>query len=183
MCLSTFMLFYIWQMTYADMGHLIPSQFSVLKISFKKLKISYVNPNKCYPSYRYAEIHNWKDVGKKYVKKNELAVLKESLHEDGPLLPDCSSPQYSKILGFGFTLIAGDRRDNCFLTYDGDIVILKNVVFNRRNHSLIIIGQCFTVVEDFYTLPCKSQLVEIYVASKLSGLKQWPFNGSIKKKV
>lgn len=65
---------------------------------------------------RYAEIHNWKDVGKKYVKKNELAVLKESLHEDGLLLPDCSSPRYSKILGFGFTLIAGDRRDNCFLT-------------------------------------------------------------------
>lgn len=131
---------------------------------------------------RYIEMHNWIDVSKKICKKNELAVLEESLHEDGPLLPYCSSPQYNKILGFGFTLISGDNRDNCFLTYDGDIVILKNVAFNRRNYSLVIIGQYFTVVEDFYTLPCKSQLVGIYLASKLSDVKQWPFNGTIKKK-
>lgn len=91
--------------------------------------------------------------------------MQEFLHENGPLLPDCGDPQYSKIVGFGFTLIAGDRRDNCFLTHDGTIVILRNIAFNRRSNSLIIIGQYFTVVEDLYTLPCKSQLVGIYLVS------------------
>lgn len=131
---------------------------------------------------RYAEMHNWIDNSQKNVTKNELTVLQESLHEDGPLLLDCGDLQYSKIVGPGFTLIAGDRRDNCFLTYDGAIIILQNVAFNRKNNSLVIIGQYFTVVENFYTLPCKSQLVGIYLVSKLSGLKQWPLNGSIKKK-
>ncbi|KYN15258.1 hypothetical protein ALC57_12525 [Trachymyrmex cornetzi] len=103
--------------------------------------------------------------------KNEIAVLKESLHEDGPLLPNCTGPQYSKILGFSFTLIAGDRRDNCFLSYDGNIIVLKNIAFDRTTYSLVVIGQYFTVVEDFYILPCKSQLVGIYLASKLSKTK------------
>lgn len=108
--------------------------------------------------------------------------MQESCHEDGPLLPDCGDPQYMKIVGFGFTLIADDRRDNCFLTYDGIIVILRNIAFNNKNNSLVLIRQYFTVVEDFYTLPCKSQLVGVYLASKLSNLKQWPLNGIIKKK-
>lgn len=127
-------------------------------------------------------MHNWIDVNKTYIRKNEFVVLKESFHEDGLLLPNCSNPQYSKIVGFGFTLIIGDRKDNCFLTYDGTIVILRNIIFNRKNNSLVIIGQYFTVVKDFYTLPCKSQLVGIYLVSKLSDLKQWPINGIIKKK-
>lgn len=131
---------------------------------------------------RYAEMHNIIDITEKYIKKHEFAILQESLHENGPLLPDCGDPQYSKIVGFGFTLIAGDRRDNCFLTHDGTIVILRNIAFNRRSNSLIIIRQYFTVVEDLYTLPCKSQLVGIYLVSKLSGLRQWPLKGTIKKK-
>ncbi|GAB1867776.1 DUF4218 domain-containing protein [Camponotus japonicus] len=131
---------------------------------------------------RYVEIHNWINVNKKYIRKNEFTILQESCHEDGPLLPDCGDPQYMKIVGFGFTLIADDRRDNCFLTYNGIIVILRNIAFNNKNNSLVLIGQYFTVVEDFYTLPCKSQLVGVYLASKLSDLKQWPLNGIIKKK-
>jgi len=58
--------------------------------------------------------------------------MQESFHENGSLLPDCSDPQYSKIIGFGFILIAGDRRDNCFLTYNGAIVILRNVAFKGK---------------------------------------------------
>jgi len=109
-----------------------------------------------------------------------LAFCK-SLHENGPLLSDCGDPQYSKIVGFGFTLIAGDRRDNCFLTHDGTIVILRNITFNRRTNSLVIIGQYFTV-KDLYILPCKSLLVGIYLVSKLSGLKHWPLKDIIKNK-
>lgn len=108
--------------------------------------------------------------------------MQESLHENGPLLPDCGDPQYSKIVAFGFTLIAGDRRDN-FLIHE-TIIILRNIAFNRRTNSLVIIGQYFTVVEDLYTLPCKSQFVEIYLVSKLFDLtmRQWPLKGTIKNK-
>lgn len=79
---------------------------------------------------RYAEMHNWIDVSKKYIKRKEFAVLQESLHENGPLLPDCSDPQYSKMEGFGFILMAEDRKDNCFLTYDGTIVIFRSVIYS-----------------------------------------------------
>jgi len=34
------------------------------------------------------------------LKKNEFAAMQESFHENSPLLPDCSYPQYSKIIGF-----------------------------------------------------------------------------------
>ncbi|XP_036150703.1 uncharacterized protein LOC118648493 [Monomorium pharaonis] len=130
---------------------------------------------------RYTEMYNI-DISKKYVRQNEFTTLQKSLHENGPLLLNCSDPQYSRIVGFDFILTADNKRDNCFLTHGGTIVILTNIAFNRRTNSLVIIGQYFTVIEDLYTLPCKSQLVGIYLVSKLSDLRQWLFKDTIRNK-
>ena len=78
-------------------------------------------------------------------------------------------------------LLATDGR-RAVLACGGQKPVLSTSIEFAFHFSILLIGQYFTVVEDFYTLPCKSQLVGIYVASKISNLKQWPFEGTIKKK-
>lgn len=61
-------------------------------------------------------------------------------------------------------------KDSCFKTSEGQIVILKNIIF-RENNDIIFIGNIFINVEDFYTYPLNSSELGIVKVFELNNDK------------
>lgn len=58
-----------------------------------------------------------------------------------------------------------NKRNSCFKTNTGDIVVLKNIV--RRQNNIIFLGNIFTNISDFYTYPLRSSELGIVKVSQL----------------
>lgn len=62
-----------------------------------------------------------------------------------------------------------NSRDSCFTTDEGKIVILKNTVY--KEDDVILVGNIFRKVTDFYTYPLKSSELGIVKVSQLDDNK------------
>lgn len=111
----------------------------------------------------------------------------EAEHENGPLLQNCTSPQYSVIRLKSFTLSTTRKKDSCCLMEDSTIVRIVNICCIENpiaTKQLVIIGQEFVGLTDLYEVPCRSSVLGIYKAKSISKkLSHWSINSISKKMV
>lgn len=106
-----------------------------------------------------------------------------SLHNDGPLLSDCSSPQYKIFKYKGTTFKAGTLADNCCGLNCGAIVCIENVAHCTKRNIPVIIGYEFLEKKDLFNVPCSSLLLGIYSIKSCSHRKAWPLENVMTKYV
>lgn len=61
--------------------------------------------------------------------------------------------------------------DNCCRLRDGNIIIIKNFVLD--NEASVVIGNKYKTLTDFYTVPCKSSQLNIYLIDNIGDLESW----------
>ncbi|XP_011706765.1 PREDICTED: uncharacterized protein LOC105461942 [Wasmannia auropunctata] len=106
-----------------------------------------------------------------------------SIHCDGPLVPNCRSPQYKIIQYNGITFKAGTVADSCCGLSCGAIVCIKNVAYCSKRNTLVIIGLEFLKKEKLFSIPCPSSLLGIHIVHTYSDLKSWPLKNVTRKYV
>ncbi|KYN01704.1 hypothetical protein ALC62_07533 [Cyphomyrmex costatus] len=105
------------------------------------------------------------------------------LHSDGPLIDNCSNPQYKIVKYNGITLKARMLADNCYGLKCGAIVCIQNIAYCAQRNVPVIIGYEFLEKNDFYNIPCPSSLLGIYTVHSCSNLKSWLLSDVIRKYV
>lgn len=90
-------------------------------------------------------------------------------------------PQYTgwKILNFVLKL---NKADSCVKMCNNNIVLIENIATSKLDNEVIIIGQKFNRLKNFFDTPCSSQLLNIEMASHLSHLQSWKLD-QIKEKM
>lgn len=106
-----------------------------------------------------------------------------SLHTDGPLVSNCTSPQYKAIKYNEITFKVRTLADNCCGLNCGAIICIENVAFCAKRNIPMIIGYEFLKKEDLFSVPCASSLLGIYKVHSFSPLKSWPLKNIIRKYV
>uniref|UniRef100_A0A1Y1MQY3 DUF4806 domain-containing protein n=1 Tax=Photinus pyralis TaxID=7054 RepID=A0A1Y1MQY3_PHOPY len=94
-------------------------------------------------------------------------------HFDGPLLNFEYLEQYKQI-NFNNFILKLSEADSCCCLHDKTVVLIKNFVKTAEN--LFIIGQKFEQIEDYYTEPCKSSILDIFLVSRIGALCSWNVN-------
>lgn len=91
----------------------------------------------------------------------------KSEHSRGPVIENSSLDikQYEKI-HFKTFLLSLDEADNCCVLKDNSIVIIKNIIVHDQ--QIKIIGKTFLSLENFYTSPCESSKLNIFLTRNLS---------------
>jgi len=93
------------------------------------------------------------------------------LHSDGPLVDNCSNPQYKIVKYNGIILKAGSSADNCFGLKCGAIVSIQNIAYCIKRDIPVIIGHEFLEKENLYNILCPSSLFGVYAVHLYSNLK------------
>lgn len=120
-------------------------------------------------SRRYHELQVKQE--KNPVSKGLKPVLRYQ-HHDGPLIEDCTEPQYKCISTPNFLYKVGNKADNCCGLKGGNIVVLENIA--HKNGKCYVIGREFLIKEELFTSPCTSSYLGIHIVHNLSELKIWP---------
>ncbi|XP_051158453.1 uncharacterized protein LOC127283847 [Leptopilina boulardi] len=113
--------------------------------------------------------------------KEGIIINDCSQHCDGPLLDGCCTPQYKKLTIEGLTLDVSKLGDTCFGLNNKDIILISNIAHSADSKEIVVIGQKFKTVGDFYTKPCKSSVVNEFIVKDLSNLQMWPLK-EVKRK-
>ncbi|CAH1170530.1 unnamed protein product [Phaedon cochleariae] len=92
-------------------------------------------------------------------------------HCDGPLLNNQYEKQF-KLIKFENFSLGTTEPNNCCKINENDIVIIKNVL--SHDNKVFIIGQKFLQIENFYTSPCESSDLGIFLVSNLAPLQYFP---------
>lgn len=109
------------------------------------------------------------------INENKGFQLKHP-HENGVLISDCRSPQYQSLYLNNFNLSVKLPRDSCCLLCDGSIVVIENFAYCPKINNFVIIGRLFLEKQDFFTIPCPSSMVNIFVVRNMSCLNYWPIH-------
>lgn len=118
-------------------------------------------------SNRYAEM-SFCEINSDNVNVPKINV--KGLHEKGPMISGCFSPQFSKI-EFPDFIISLKSSDNCCFI-EKDIVCVENIATSSEG-NYIIVGRKFQVVEELYNYPCSSVHLGIFKVSQLSDIQVW----------
>lgn len=104
--------------------------------------------------------------------KSETFPQLKFQHFQGPLLHfQKAFRQYKHIILSNFCLSL-DETDNCCFLADDSVVIIRNIV--SSDQDIKIIGQKFLTLENFFTSPCNSSELNIFLASNFSSsLQLW----------
>jgi len=73
----------------------------------------------------------------------------------------------------GFTLISNNSKNNCCILKTGEIILIKEFLFDTNSKLFGLKGKQFLEMDDFYKTPCPSSLLGIYVVDKLSSISTW----------
>lgn len=107
-----------------------------------------------------------------------LPTLKKQ-HNMGPIINNTSFfAQYKEIILNKFVLKITEP-DNCCYTLNNKVINIRNIITTAD--SILLIAEEFLVLEDFYTKPIKSSLLDIYIAKNLGPLTLWRLD-EIRKK-
>lgn len=108
-----------------------------------------------------------------------------NLHYNGPLINNLNSyldfqtcKQFSKVTFENYTLKT-DEPDNCCCLTDGSIIIIKNFV--SKDKDIVVIGRNYQSYIDFYSEPCKSAKLGIYLVNNLGNLQMWNLERTVHK--
>lgn len=122
---------------------------------------------------RYHEAQNITTTIKK--RNTKLCPIASTCHFNGPLLPLSRNPQFTVAECSSFKLDANSNANDCCGLQDNTIILLRNIAYSSTNSKeLVIIGHQFECKEKYYSTPCDSSVLGIYVVSQLSKLKLWP---------
>ncbi|XP_046628046.1 uncharacterized protein LOC124308921 [Neodiprion virginianus] len=125
-------------------------------------------------SWRYVEIENSSESTTSKKRSCKFEVLTQSSHYDGPLPDGCENPQYKIVNYSDFKLKVDSLADNCCGLVNGEIILVKNIVYDSRKGILVLTGNEYEEKNNFYTEPCDSSSLDIWSVGKLSELKTWP---------
>jgi len=118
-------------------------------------------------SNRYAEINFCETTS---AKANCRKICIKDLHDRGPLVPGCFSPQFSKIEFPDFIISTKSSNNCCFI--ENDVVCLENIATTTEGKN-VVIGRKFMIVDELYNNPCNSVHLGIFKVTKLSNLQVW----------
>lgn len=107
----------------------------------------------------------------------------EGLHQSGPLLSYCSSPEYKTVRFRNFQIRPKVESESfCFLK-GKEVVSVENICFCDKLNGMVIVARQFLQPRDFFDVPCPSSLINIYRVSKsrVSSLKVWPVSDIVYK--
>jgi len=91
-------------------------------------------------------------------------------HCNGPLINYQNYNQFNKIV-FKKFILTNKKPDNCCRLFDGSIIVILN--FAASNENIIVVGNKYKTLKDFYTKPCKSSKLNIYEVCNLCNLQTW----------
>lgn len=115
------------------------------------------------------------------ITSNDSSVKLQMEHFNGPLINDCTSPQYKKVQTQHYCLDISKPADRFVELQNNIIVEIKNFAFSKN--SLCIIGCKYTKRNNFYSKPCSSSLFDIqYIKNENNSLEVWNIN-FIKRKL
>jgi len=99
------------------------------------------------------------------IKNSEKYQFKQQ-HTSGPMINNCSEPQYKKMI-FNKIVINTNNNADCFIgTFLGDIVKVVNICTNTSNDH-VILGLRYSTKDSFYLKPIDSSMIGIYIVSNL----------------
>lgn len=112
------------------------------------------------------------------VHAEEFKPLVNSNQGEAP----CSDLQYESVSCGSIVLNSTSLKERCCGLSDGSVIELESVSLCNDTNKFFALGRKYERKESFYTLPCDSSVVGIYVIFDLSKKrKRWPLS-SIKKK-
>ncbi|EFN71874.1 hypothetical protein EAG_07199, partial [Camponotus floridanus] len=114
-----------------------------------------------------------------YEENSKIQLLNE--HYDGPLIQDCTNPQYKSINMAQYIIKVNDNANNCCFMKDESIIKIENIAYCNRRKYLVAIGKKFMIKKDLFHVPCLSSLFDIYLVSNVSELCTWPISDISKK--
>lgn len=119
----------------------------------------------------------------KFPKNVNAGYSVSNEHFEGPLLPGCRPLQYKLLTTEKFTLKLNSA--DCYIQIANDskdIVIIKNITYFAD--EICVIGQKFLHKNNFFTIPCESSALGIFLVNKdcLGELEVFPLR-KIKNKV
>lgn len=110
----------------------------------------------------------------------KLKIVNSKLHNphfNGPLVNNLNSrldfqtcKQFNMVTFENYTLKT-DEPDNCCCLTDGTIIIIKNFVSSDKD--IFVIGHKYKSLIDFYSEPCRSSKLGIYLVDNLGNLQMW----------
>ncbi|EZA62198.1 hypothetical protein X777_02824 [Ooceraea biroi] len=130
---------------------------------------------------------------RRYTEKNDkicniVLIYEESpkiqflnKHCNGPLIHDCTNPQYKTINILQYTIKVNDNANNYCFMKDKSIIKIENIAYCNTRKCSVVIGKKFMIKENLFHIPCLSSLLEIYVVSNLSKLCTWSISDIRKK--
>lgn len=99
------------------------------------------------------------------IKNSEKYQFKQQ-HTSGPMINNCSEPQYKKMI-FNKIVINTNNNADCFIgTFLFDIVKVVNICTNTSNDH-VILGLRYLTKDSFYLKPIDSSMIGIYIVSNL----------------
>lgn len=103
-------------------------------------------------------------------------------HNNGPLLKNCTSPQYKKMTTAKYSIDISRVADRFVQLRDEKIVEVKN--FCHHENVTILLGYEYDRCQDFYTKPCSSTLFDIfYIQKSNNSLRVWNIDTISRKSV
>lgn len=107
---------------------------------------------------------------------NSVEPHLQNPHFNGPLVNESNSDlnntsQFSKV-AFGKYILKTKEPDNCCSLIDETIIVIKNFISNEEGN--FVIGCKYNNSRtDFYSEPCKSSKLGIYLVNNLENLQAW----------
>lgn len=88
--------------------------------------------------------------------------------------------QYTKIV-IGKTFLEITERNNCFKCKNGNIILLKNIIYTTRR-EVKLVGLRFNEMVDYYQYPLRSSLLGVWKVSQIDQEKTYIDIGEFKEK-
>ncbi|XP_029666222.1 uncharacterized protein LOC115237366 [Formica exsecta] len=120
---------------------------------------------------------------RRYVEKNhtlynEVLVYEENNpkiqlfeeHFNGPIIHNCTNPQYKIINFLNYVIKVNDNANNYCLMKNGSVIEIENIAYCDTRKCLVAIGRKYMIKKDLFPVPCLSSLLEIYIVKNLSEL-------------
>lgn len=103
--------------------------------------------------------------------------------KERPLTLNSSTPQYTGWKTDKFS-IKINNADNCVEMKNGSFVLLENIATSKIDtYKILVIGRCYEKIQNFFTTPCSSQLLNIHEVHQLGSLQSWPLEDVVNKLV
>ncbi|KAM7286796.1 uncharacterized protein ISCGN_003897 [Ixodes scapularis] len=97
-------------------------------------------------------------------------------HEGRPLPLGCIGPQYKTVTFPAGITIKTNKKDCTCMLKDKSIIKVENIARTAVNYQPVLVGRRYQSLEDLYSYPCSSSLLNIFLASELSDIHFWPLS-------